>query len=159
MIECRYLYWIKGNCKGLRRLVAAEAILTAFAACDSRCRSRESESMSVFWFADDFRSYLNEYGSVRNFDGVVWSPYLWFDIDREGDLATALADTRPRNCVLVWLANTTPTNWPFSFRAVRAFISGFLPLCGMLNHQRISIQGVEIWLLLWRPRRRLVRLI
>jgi hypothetical protein len=50
--------------------------------------------LSAFSFGEDFRELLEREGSVRGFPGPCWAPFVWWDIDREGDLATALKDAR-----------------------------------------------------------------
>jgi hypothetical protein len=42
----------------------------------------------------DFHDYLRETGSTRDFRGICWGPYLWWDVDRDGDLQGALSETR-----------------------------------------------------------------
>jgi hypothetical protein len=45
--------------------------------------------LSAFQFADDFASHLKATGSTAGYSGPCWSPWLWFDIDAEGDLHRA----------------------------------------------------------------------
>jgi hypothetical protein len=78
---------------GRRRLVSAPAAYAAYAACDPRCNLETESYLSAFWYGSEFRDYLSKFGGVKNYDGECWSPWLWFDVDREGDLGAAQRDT------------------------------------------------------------------
>lgn len=92
--SCPYGFRIVGGCDEARRLVDATAALSGYAACDERAQVEREAYLSAFQFAADLRGRVDEYGhvDVRAFDGVCWSPWLWFDIDREGELAQAAID-------------------------------------------------------------------
>jgi len=87
----QYCFRLLGARNAKRRLVDATAACSAYAACDPQCELKKEAYLS-FWYGDDFRSYLSEYGTTQGFQGNCWSPYLWFDIDR-GNLDNAHADT------------------------------------------------------------------
>lgn len=95
MVDCRYAFRIVGSPKGgKRRLVDAASATQGYADCDPRCQLDTQSYLSAFWYADDFQEYLSSRGTTEGFDGVCWSPFLWFDIDREDNLELALDDTR-----------------------------------------------------------------
>lgn len=89
-----YGFRIVGACSEARRLVDADAAFRAYAACDERAAAEREGFLSAFTFGEDFRELLESTGSCRGFAGVCWSPWLWFDIDREDDLDDALRDAR-----------------------------------------------------------------
>ena len=90
---CRYGFRITGSCFEPRRLVDAAVAFSAYASCDERADVEREGYLSAFRFGADFRSHLDATGSTKGFDGVCWSPWLWFDIDRE-DIGQALNDAR-----------------------------------------------------------------
>src|SRR4051794_23150043 len=90
----RYGFRIVGNTQQRRRLIDAADALAAYAACDARAQVEREAYLSAFTFDHDFRELLLSVGSVRGFAGACFAPSLWFDIDREDDLDTALADAR-----------------------------------------------------------------
>ena len=96
---CSYAFRVMDNYESRRRLVQAENVLSAYSVCNPRCELTRPSWLSAFWYGEDFREYLAEHGTPRGFDGVCWSPFLWFDIDRD-DLEEAQADTA-RLCRLV----------------------------------------------------------
>lgn len=92
-----YQYRIKGPVTNNRELVAAAAVLEAYSRCEDRARVHEESYLSAFYFEESFREHLRAAGSTRGFRGSTWSPWIWFDIDREsseGGIDTALADVR-----------------------------------------------------------------
>lgn len=94
MSDAPYGYRIVGSVEGRRRLVDAGAALAAYAACDAAAQVDHEAYLSAFQFPTEFRDYLTSTGSTRGYDGRCWSSWLWFDIDREGDLDAALLDAR-----------------------------------------------------------------
>ena len=92
--ECPFGFRIVGSCHEARRLVDADAAFVAYCNCDERAEVNREAYLSAFRFGDDFRSHLDATGSTKNFNGVCWSLWLWFDIDREDDLDRALNDAR-----------------------------------------------------------------
>ncbi len=89
-----YGFRILGDVHGERRLVQADAAFVGYATCDVRADVSKEAYLSAFHFGDDFRELLASVGSCKGFRGACWSPWLWFDIDRENDLDAALTDTR-----------------------------------------------------------------
>ncbi len=84
-----YGFRIVGPCSGERRLVDAAAAFAAYAACDDRAHVEREAYLSAFRFGPDFADHLRRHGTTRGYAGCCWSPWLWFDIDREGDLERA----------------------------------------------------------------------
>jgi len=69
----------------------------AFVACceaDPRCEPHKESYLSAFQFGDDFAKHLKSTGSTKGFTGACWTDWVWFDIDREGDLKAAVDGTR-----------------------------------------------------------------
>jgi len=86
---------ILGSCHEARRLVDADAAFVAYCQCDERADLNCEAYLSAFRFGDDFRKRADQWGrlDVKAFDGVCWSCWLWFDIDRP-DIGQALRDVR-----------------------------------------------------------------
>ena len=92
MISCPYGFRIVGPTWEARRLVDATAAFAGYAALDERCEPHKEAYLSAFQFGEDFRRHLEDnQGSTAGFSGVCWSPWLWFDVDRE-ELQDALRD-------------------------------------------------------------------
>jgi hypothetical protein len=108
---------IVGSTAKRRRPVHAVAALRAYASCDPMAEVHREGYLSCFWFTADFHSYLRETGSPRDFQGICWSPYVWWDVDRDGDLQGALAETRR-------LAATLDERYQLSDDALLLFHSG-----------------------------------
>jgi len=85
---CPYGFRIVGPTSEPRRLVDAGAAFAAHAACDQRAECHREAYLSAFQFGPDFRQHLESTGSTAGFQGVCWSPWVWFDVDAE-DLARA----------------------------------------------------------------------
>lgn len=98
----KYLYGFRvlGDCRQPRRLVDWSAAFAAYAACDARAECGREAYLSAFTFADDFRAHLTATGSTAGYARASWAPWIWFDVDREGDLPAALDDTR-RLCAVL----------------------------------------------------------
>ena len=93
MTACPYGFRIVGGCTNPRRLVDAATALAAYADCDKRAGPDRESYLSAFQFGDDFRQYLESTGSTKGYSGESWTPWLWFDIDRD-DPQAATDDTR-----------------------------------------------------------------
>lgn len=98
--EYRFGFRIVGKTCEPRRLVDAGAAFAAYAVCDCRAECHREAYLSAFLFGEDFRRLLLETGSTAGFAGPCWSPWLWFDIDAEGDLARAQAEAEALTEVL-----------------------------------------------------------
>ncbi len=89
-----YGFRILGDCRETRRLVDWQLAFDAYMGCDERAEVHRQAYLSAFTFGPDFRQHLESTGSTRDFGGDCWSPFVWFDVDREDDLQAALHDTR-----------------------------------------------------------------
>lgn len=96
----RYGFRVVGDCTNPRRLVDAGVAFAAHARCDERAELDRECFLSAFQFDDGFRNHLESTGSTKGFGGPCWSPWLRFDIDRDGELQVALENTR-RLCVII----------------------------------------------------------
>ena len=94
MQAARYGFRIVGSCRETRRLVDADAALSGYAACDEQAEVNTEAYLSAFQFDEDFRRYLEMTGSTKGYTGPCWSPWLWWDIDRETDIEAATKDAR-----------------------------------------------------------------
>ncbi len=92
---------IVGSCQNDRRLVSWPAAFLAYSQCDVRAQVESEAYLSAFTFGDAFRDHLTATGSTRGYAGECWSPWLWFDIDREGDIESATHDARRLASALV----------------------------------------------------------
>jgi hypothetical protein len=80
---------IVGPCTNERRLVDWQAAFVGYASLDERAEVTSEAYLSAFTFGDDFRRHLDATGSTARFDGVCGGEFIWFDIDREGDIEAA----------------------------------------------------------------------
>ncbi|MBX3435308.1 MAG: DNA primase [Pirellulales bacterium] len=96
-----YGFRIAGSCREARRLVDADAALSAYAACDERAEVTCESYLSAFQFGAEFRSHLELTGSTRGYNGPCWARWLWWDIDREHDIEAATRDARALAAALV----------------------------------------------------------
>jgi hypothetical protein len=90
-------YRIAGPCHGARRYVDAQKAWSAYCSCDTKAAVDREGYLSAFQFDQGFVEHLSQTGSTRGFTGSTWSPFVWFDIDRDeadGGAERALADTR-----------------------------------------------------------------
>jgi hypothetical protein len=85
---------VLGSATTRRRPVDAGAALAGYATCDPRAEVEREAYLSAFTYGEEFRRHLRETGSCKGYDGPCWAPWLWWDIDREGDLDAALRDAR-----------------------------------------------------------------
>jgi len=76
-----------------RRLVDWSAAFRGCCECDIRAEVGKESYLSAFVFGDDFRAYLAATGSTKGYAGATWSPWLWFDIDRD-DIDQATLEAR-----------------------------------------------------------------
>lgn len=89
-----YGFRVVGSPFADRRLVDWQHAFRAYAELDERADVEREAYLSAFTFGADFRQYLDATGTTKGFAGACGSPWLWFDIDREGDLDAATADAR-----------------------------------------------------------------
>jgi hypothetical protein len=117
MTETPYGFRIVGPTWEARRLVDAAAALAGYAACDPRAECGREAYLSAFQFPEDFRRLLLETGSTAGYSGPCWSPWLWWDIDAESDLARAQADAEA-------LAEVLTTHYQVAADELLIFFSG-----------------------------------
>ncbi len=98
--DFRYGFRVLGDCRQPRRLVDAGAALAAYARCDERAELHTEAYLSAYQFAGDFKTHLERTGSTANFGGPCWSPWLWFDVDRDDIGAATLAARRLATVVI-----------------------------------------------------------
>lgn len=98
--DFRYGFRVLGDCRQPRRLVDWQAAFRGYAECDPRAECQREGYLSAFAFGADFRAHLAATGSTAGFSGPCWAPWIWFDVDREGDLPAAL-DAARRLCVVL----------------------------------------------------------
>ncbi len=90
MTPCPYGFLIRGAATGRRRLTQADAAFVAFASCDPVADVDRESFLSVFQYGEDFRQHLESTGSTKDFQGICWAPFLWWDIDAADDPRGAL---------------------------------------------------------------------
>jgi len=96
-----YGFRVLGSPFDERRLVDWQRAFEAYAACDERAEVSREAYLSAFIFGADFRRHLEGTGSTKGFAGSCGSPWLWWDIDREGDIDAATRDARRLAAALV----------------------------------------------------------
>lgn len=96
-VDFCYQFRIVGAVTSDRKLVSADAVAGAYSRCEDRAKVHEESYLSAFYFDESFREHLTAAQTTRGFRGPTWSPWIWFDIDRdpsEGGIDKALADAR-----------------------------------------------------------------
>ncbi len=91
-----YGFRIEGSPYEPRKVVDAGLALAGYACCDPRAECGSEGYLSAFRFAADFQERADKLTGIvdtKGFAGPCWSPWLWFDIDCEGDRARAQAET------------------------------------------------------------------
>ena len=89
-----YGFRVVGSPFADRRLVDWQAAFLGYCQCDERADVEREGYLSAFTFDADFRRLLAATGSPKGYSGLCGSPWLWWDIDREGDLERATSDAR-----------------------------------------------------------------
>jgi hypothetical protein len=92
-----YGFRIRGTVHDERLLVDAGKVWAAYCSCDAKAAVDEEGYLSAFRFDGGFAEHLARTGSPKGFAGSTWSPFVWFDVDRDeaaGGIERALADTR-----------------------------------------------------------------
>lgn len=98
--DFRLGFRVLGDCRQPRRLVDWGAAFRGYAECDPRAECQCESYLSLFTFGTNFREHLAATGSPAGFSGPCWAPFIWLDVDREGDLPAALEDAR-RLCAVL----------------------------------------------------------
>lgn len=88
-------FLVLGGPTSRRQVVAAADAFAAYAALqDGRVDPNAEAYLSMFRYPRGMVDYMSVSGdSISGYDGEMWSPWLWFDIDR-ADPNDALADAR-----------------------------------------------------------------
>jgi hypothetical protein len=89
-----YGFRVVGHKAAKRRLVDHAAAFAAYAECDPRADVEQEAYLSHFVFDRDFADYLERKGTEAGYSGPCAASWLWWDVDRPDDLATALRDAR-----------------------------------------------------------------
>jgi hypothetical protein len=89
-----YGFRVVGHRAERRRLVDHAAAFAAYAECDTRAELDREAYLSAFVYPDDFRRHLERDLSEAGYNGPCGASWLWWDIDRPGDLRGALRDSR-----------------------------------------------------------------
>jgi hypothetical protein len=89
-----YGFRVVGHRAGRRRLIDWRAAFAAYADCDPQAHPEREAYLSHFVFGQDFAQYLEREGTEKGYGGSCGADWLFWDIDRENDLALALRDAR-----------------------------------------------------------------
>jgi len=89
-----YGFRVVGSPLNDRRLIDWHRAFAAYCQCDDRADVTGEAYLSAFTFGADFRRHLESTGTTKGFAGACGSPWLWVDLDREGDLEAATRDAR-----------------------------------------------------------------
>lgn len=90
-------YRIVGPCDRERKIVNYDRAFAAYAACDDQAQCHTEGFLSPFQYDQEIQTRIDDgIGrlDVRGFNGRCWSRFVWFDIDREGDIDAATTDAR-----------------------------------------------------------------
>jgi hypothetical protein len=79
---------------GERRLIDHQRALVAYCSCDPRAEVEREAYLSHFAFGVEFREHLERERSEKGYSGPCGADWLYWDIDRPGDLGAALRDAR-----------------------------------------------------------------
>ena len=101
MTSTAYGFRVLGSPLNDRRLIDWQAAFAGYAACDERADVGREAYLSAFTFGADFRQRLAATGSTKGYNGACGSLWLWWDVDREGDLERATSDARRLAATLV----------------------------------------------------------
>lgn len=131
MTSTPYGFRVVGSPLDERRLVDWQRAFAAYAACDDRADVNREAYLSAFTFGAEFRRYLDATGSTKGYSGACGSPWLWFDLDREGDLDAATRDARRLAAALVERYRLDGDELLLCFSGSKGFHVGLpLSLCG-----------------------------
>ena len=78
--------------KGTRKPCRAEKMFQAACEADTWIISKTDFFLSMYQFPAAFVEQIKETGKAAGYAGACWARFLWFDIDREDDLAAAMWD-------------------------------------------------------------------
>jgi hypothetical protein len=89
-----YGFRVLGKAHNDRKIIDAEKAFNAHQRNEQIASNDQESYLSVFQFGVDFKHYLATNGSTKGYAGPTWARWIWFDIDREGNIESALADAR-----------------------------------------------------------------
>jgi hypothetical protein len=95
--EFPHTFRILGGPHNRRMRVDGTVAFDACRRCDARARVSEESYLGAFQFGEDFATHLASKRSTSGFAGKSWSPYIWWDVDRDvaaGGVERAIGDTR-----------------------------------------------------------------
>lgn len=114
---CPYGFRIVGTCQNERRLVDWPSAFQAYSQCDERAEVVREAYLSAFRFGLEFKEHLSTRGTTKGFAGECYAEWLWFDIDREGDIDSATNDARK-------IAGALAYSYDIDEDAILCFFSG-----------------------------------
>jgi hypothetical protein len=85
---------VVGHKANKRRLIRHAAAFAGYAACEPSAEVDREAYLSHFVFGRDFARYMRLEDSEAGYGGPCWASWLWWDVDRPGDLGKALRDAR-----------------------------------------------------------------
>lgn len=88
--------------KSVRKPCHAQTLFQAACGADEMITGKTEFYLSMYKFPTEFIERLQREESTAGYQGACWSRWLWFDIDREGDLSAALDDAAALAEFLVW---------------------------------------------------------
>ena len=131
MTSTQYGFRVVGSPFEDRRLVDWQTAFRAYCECDERADVGQEAYLSAFTFGADFRRHLETTGSTKAYNGSCGSLWLWWDIDREGDLDAATRDARRLAAALVERYRLDGDELLLLFSGSKGYHAGLpLSLCG-----------------------------
>ena len=131
MTSTAYGFRVLGSPLNDRRLIDWQAAFAGYAACDERADVGREAYLSAFTFGADFRQRLAATGSTKGYNGACGSLWLWWDVDREGDLERATSDARRLAATLVDRYRLDDAELLLFFSGSKGYHVGLpLSLCG-----------------------------
>lgn len=128
---------IVGNLHNERRLVDASAAFVAYSQCDDRAEVNREAYLSAFCFGAEFEQLLTSTGSPKGYSGDCWSPWLWFDIDRD-NIDAALSDCQTLASLLIERYSLDDDALLLFYSGSKGFHVGLpLSLCGSLPPSKL----------------------
>jgi len=86
---------ILGSTTSARRPIDWSAAFLGYAACDARAEVEQEGYLSAFCYGSEMLAKVtNHEMDVRRFTGLCWASWLWWDIDRDGNLARGQREAR-----------------------------------------------------------------
>lgn len=122
--DFRIGFLVLGDVRQPRRTVDAAAALTGYAGCDPRCQLDRESFLSAYQFDCNFGNYLVATGSTAGYRGPTWAPWLWLDIDAEGNLPAALDSARRLAVLFADVLNVGDDDALFFFSGSKGFHAG-----------------------------------